>query len=558
MSDVLSSKMEKRHRHISQVKPRRHRTRLFLAKRTRRTRAQQSNYQYPTSLFSSKPHFGSLSISKTSPEQFLTPLKAPSKLRPIPTLAHGLDRVLFSPGVHWVQDPRSRVYNFIPWVQNIPPLDDFAFNRVAEFVPSADDDSLQKLAKQHGKKFTGSTSSLSGMLCHIYFLLADRRKLNISMLSQSFSNESQSFTFGQMLPASVLLRYRDGVYSTNGDPTQPGEPEMNVLSRFGTMLEKFLTMPQLDFRHLTKHYVPLSNEDDALPEHCRYAKTDKYIMRSQLDCRDGRLPGSGVFDIKTRAALPIRLDLWNIKENSGYLIRHLHGRFQSFESEYYDLIRSAFLKYWFQARIGGMDGVFVTYHNTSMIFGFQYVPVSDMEYALFGDNKKGNFIFQACVKLLEDCMEKIVGLFPQTNISCHWDWNKRLEWVDIWAQPADKSKPVAQIRLIIPEIGLIDLLGQLERPEILNGSKPWKIPYLIDIATEPQEEILSELQRSIDRAAVYWTRGGGSASTSPRKPGNDSGSSFIRHLRKLSKQGKVHTERLAKAEAGKPRVVLGQ
>lgn len=34
-------------------------------------------------------------------------------------------------------------------------------------------------------------------------------------------------------------------------------------------------------------------------------------MRSQLDCYDPRLPGSGVFDIKTRAAMPIRLDIMN-------------------------------------------------------------------------------------------------------------------------------------------------------------------------------------------------------------------------------------------------------
>jgi hypothetical protein len=34
-------------------------------------------------------------------------------------------------------------------------------------------------------------------------------------------------------------------------------------------------------------------------------------MRSQLDGVDSRLPGTGVFDIKTRAALPIRMDLMN-------------------------------------------------------------------------------------------------------------------------------------------------------------------------------------------------------------------------------------------------------
>jgi len=36
-------------------------------------------------------------------------------------------------------------------------------------------------------------------------------------------------------------------------------------------------------------------------------------MRSQLDCVDPRLPGTGVFDVKTRAAVPIRLDLLNFE-----------------------------------------------------------------------------------------------------------------------------------------------------------------------------------------------------------------------------------------------------
>jgi hypothetical protein len=36
-------------------------------------------------------------------------------------------------------------------------------------------------------------------------------------------------------------------------------------------------------------------------------------MRAQLDAQDSRLPGSGVFDIKTRAAVAIRYDPLNYK-----------------------------------------------------------------------------------------------------------------------------------------------------------------------------------------------------------------------------------------------------
>jgi len=74
-------------------------------------------------------------------------------------------------------------------------------------------------------------------------------------------------------------------------------------------------------------------------------QSDKFVLRSQLDCFDPRLPGTGVFDIKTRAVMSIRHDLLNFEENSGYQIRTLQGLVESFEKEYYDLIRSAFLKY---------------------------------------------------------------------------------------------------------------------------------------------------------------------------------------------------------------------
>lgn len=37
------------------------------------------------------------------------------------------------------------------------------------------------------------------------------------------------------------------------------------------------------------------------------------VIRGQLDCHDPRLPNGGVFDIKTRATVAIRLDPMNAK-----------------------------------------------------------------------------------------------------------------------------------------------------------------------------------------------------------------------------------------------------
>lgn len=69
------------------------------------------------------------------------------------------------------------------------------------------------------------------------------------------------------------------------------------------------------------------------------------MMRSQLDCQDDRLPGSGVFDIKTRACLPIRHDRANYLENNQYSILKDKGAKLSFEKEYYDIVRAGMLKW---------------------------------------------------------------------------------------------------------------------------------------------------------------------------------------------------------------------
>lgn len=68
----------------------------------------------------------------------------------------------------------------------------------------------------------------------------------------------------------------------------------------------------------------------------------------------------------------------------------------------------------FQARIGAMDGVFIAYHNTARMFGFQYVPVAEMEQRLYGPGppERGERVFEKCVGLMEVLVAQIVDCFP--------------------------------------------------------------------------------------------------------------------------------------------------
>ncbi|OCH91240.1 Pet127-domain-containing protein [Obba rivulosa] len=401
---------------------------------------------------------GLIKSSDSSPQSILQDVAPVNPMPPIAKLAHGLDRVLFNPGVHWLQDPRTSYYNFTSWLQSVPSVNEFAFDRIIPFITSSRDDDLRQIARREGCLFTGSTSSLTGMLSQIYLLMSQHKSFDVTPLSQHFHNQRKAFTAGQRMPISVILRYKDGVYATDSDKSVFGADvqSSNILATMGTMLEKFLTHPEEQFRRLLLADSPVV-EEERKKEPYRYSKHGKFVMRSQLDCQDDRLPGTGIFDIKTRATAPIRHHLSEHEVHTEYQIEHTHGPERSFEKEYFDLIRSAFLKYNFQARIGNMDGVLVAFHNTLRIFGFQYIPLEDMDQRLFGSQKAGDRVFEKCLKLLDVISEEIITCFPEQSVKCLWETTESCDLLRVYVEPVESngsSKPIAQL-----DINLINYIN---------------------------------------------------------------------------------------------------
>lgn len=535
-------------------------------------------------------------VASVDSTYLLQDVKSPSEHKPIAQLAHGLSRVLFNPGVHWLQDPRSRVYNFSPWLEDIPKVNDFAFERVTGFVKSSQDCDLHTLAKKYNRPFAGSTSSLTGLLSHIYFLVSGDREIDLSPLSRAFVHEATTFTPGQRMPTSVILNYKDGVWSIDSDKANV-LAEKNVLSWMGTMLEKFLTLPDLEFKQLLRSAPGSSDDLDSRREAYRYAMSDSVVMRSQLDCIDPRLPGTGVFDIKTRAAVPIRLDILNYEENSGYLIKTLTGALESFEKEYYDLIRSAFLKYSFQARIGNMDGVLVAYHNTARIFGFQYIPLEEMEARLYGTGD-GARVFTKCLRLLECVLKEVVGVYPGRSVRCTFDKRDHFNHLDVFVEPTDWNEapempcPITQLEVQVENL----LDNQPVRGSTAVGSpRPWLLQWSIFQSAADESDIRENLAysqsrqlhalnfpagvRTLAEMEAYWERinfgGPKVANRSTSEIGDEreqtvslplnhllafrSAPPEIEHLRKLAREGRDETLRVEAEEAssGRRKVVWG-
>lgn len=295
----------------------------------------------------------------------------------VPKLAHNLDRVLFSPGVHFLQDPRTRVYNFTPFLKKIMPVSEFDFSRISLYITASRDQILNKLTKELSLKYYSSTSSMTSLLLQFHFWLSNERPANIINLSKNFHGLSTSFSTGTRCPTVLMCKNQNGVYSIDADKSSDKEI---LLSLLGHSMEKLLTTPPEIFKNYhieNSHKIP----KDQAQESYHYARIGNFLMRSQLDCYDPRLPGTGTFDLKTRLVCAVRHDISHTEKFlTGYKIFKNNGVYESFEREFFELIRSALLKYSLQARIGNMDGIFVCYHNIQDIFGFQYLPLQDIDY----------------------------------------------------------------------------------------------------------------------------------------------------------------------------------
>jgi hypothetical protein len=84
-----------------------------------------------------------------------------------------------------------------------------------------------------------------------------------------------------------------------------------------------------------------------------------------------------------------------------------------------------------------MDGIFVAYHNTALIFGFQYFTRQDMDERLFGGPVQGDRVFEQCVKCAETILTEITSCFPETSIKCTFEASPDDPVMRIYVEPAE-------------------------------------------------------------------------------------------------------------------------
>lgn len=350
----------------------------------------------------------------------------------VPKIAHDLDRVLFTPGVQFLQDPRTRTFNFSPYLKKIVHHEDFDFSKVAQYVSASKDEILLKEATKHNRQFYSSTSSMTLTLRQLYLLLNNYSDGAESKHRFNFPEFSRTAT---SLPLCVIVEPRgvpaEGerqVYSVTADKSADVE---ELLSAMGHCLETLLTTSEDEFKAYLKSSESSVQGVEPAPNTYNYLAYGDFLMRSQLDCYDPRLPGNGTFDLKTRAVCAIRYDRSSDASKCDYQVWKTSGEFESFEREYDDLIRTgALLKYMFQARIGQMDGIFVAYHNVNSFFGFQYLPLSEIDKIFYTDEdaQKRRELSGTAVQIAEN--DNIATFFAENQFKASLDiWQTVMQTV---------------------------------------------------------------------------------------------------------------------------------
>jgi hypothetical protein len=296
----------------------------------------------------------------------------------------------------------------------------FRLSRLPGFITSSCDSKLLEQAMVGIKgapkvKLIASTSSSTGILSQFYFVLSNFARININSFSKAFATEPSRFTARTFLPTVVMMRKRNlpngqHVWACDSISSDPSPGSVNaLLSKLGHVLEKKLTMSREEYEN-TYLYKNVKEKKEEKPENYYVSQYGRLLFRSQLDsCHFGIKGSSKVFDLKTRASAQIRYG--HVQDGEPIIpFKFMYGKnMGSFEKEVYDLTRSAFLKYYFQASLGNMAGILAAYHNTEKLFALDFFSKERLAQYICGSPEFLQNVYHCSLTIFDRAMEYILN-----------------------------------------------------------------------------------------------------------------------------------------------------
>ena len=79
--------------------------------------------------------------------------------------------------------------------------------------------------------------------------------------------------------------------------------------------------------------------------------------------------------------------------------------------------------------------MFVAYHNTKEIFGFEFISIEEMEKIYFGDHQHAEFEFSSLLNITKNVLSKITSTYPGQDLCILFGLNQQC--MDIFVSPCE-------------------------------------------------------------------------------------------------------------------------
>jgi hypothetical protein len=119
-----------------------------------------------------------------------------------------------------------------------------------------------------------------------------------------------------------------------------------------------------------------------------------------------------------------------------------------------------------------MDGIFVAYHNTRQMLGFEYLSRKEMDKFVFGSTAYGDKCFTVILKLFQHLMKYLTDLYPNQHIKllARAQGNQELQFFVERPHPSSSSNMLPTATAQNPIHGLVELF-QVKLNVMLNDEK---------------------------------------------------------------------------------------
>ena len=126
-----------------------------------------------------------------------------------------------------------------------------------------------------------------------------------------------------------------------------------------------------------------------------------------------------------------------------------------------------------------MDGIFVMYHNTKEIFGFEYVTLKQMEQDIFGNSLFASDSFNLSIKILQGIFDHVTAKYPKKD--CHlFLLNCQENYLTLFASPDPFDEIPSQVSEFLVTVNSKINGSPTRRPFVSSPLDKWTIDFKID------------------------------------------------------------------------------